>query len=372
LVVSTTAFVGPISTAGAASVPLDGSGSAFHAAAIANWSNATQAAPYGLRVNYSASDSGDGRYEFAKSTTDFAATDIAYGLGSTDATVPSFPFIYVPITAGGIAFMYNVPGLTSTLQLSSYSACGILTGGITNWDSQIIANDNPGVTLPDLAIRPVTESDPSGVNYVLEQWCIHEQPALWNAFADNENSQAGGPTDGVAISATSANSEWPGIESGLDQQSMSGVAGNVSADLGAIGAVQVHYASDLGFGQGNPARGIASVLNASGKYTQPTPVDVASGLAYATQIANGTYHLDFDGVGANVYNPSTFSYLLIPTTGWSPTKGAEMSSFIDCVMSFGQQQSPTFGYASLGVSAEEYGIRAGGGRCARWRSTYLG
>ena len=47
---------------------------------------------------------------------------------------PTFPFVYIPITAGGIAFMYNIPGLTKTLQFSSYSACAILTGGITNWD----------------------------------------------------------------------------------------------------------------------------------------------------------------------------------------------------------------------------------------------
>ena len=98
--------------------------------------------------------------------------------------------------------MYNIPGLTKTLQLSSYTACAILTGGITNWNNSAIATDNPGVTLPNLAIRPVTESDSAGTNFVLEEWCIDEQPALWAAFANQENHQSGGPSDGVVITAT--------------------------------------------------------------------------------------------------------------------------------------------------------------------------
>ena len=98
--------------------------------------------------------------------------------------------------------MYNIPGLTKTLQLNSYTTCAILTGGITNWDNSQIAAANPGVNLPNLAIRPVTESDPAGTNYVLEEWCIDEQPALWAAFANYENSN---PGNQVSISPNSPN-----------------------------------------------------------------------------------------------------------------------------------------------------------------------
>jgi ABC-type phosphate transport system substrate-binding protein len=256
----------------------------------------------------------------------------------------------------GIAFMYNIPGLTSTLQLSSYSACAILTGGVTNWDDPVIATGNPGVTLPNLAIRPVTESDSAGTNYVLEEWCIDEQPALWAAFANQENHQTGGPTDGVAISATSPNANWPGLPNGLDQQSTSGVAGNVATNAGAIGAVQARYATDLGFSGSNPSHGVASVLNASGIYTQPTAVNVSSALAYATQLANGTQELSFNGLGPNVYNPSTYTYLLAKTTGSDPSIGAVLSGFVNYALTLGQQAAPSFGYASLGLSLEQYGV----------------
>jgi hypothetical protein len=100
------------------------------------------------------------------------------------------------------------------------------------------------------------------------------------------------------------------------------------------------------------------VKNASGDFTAPTPVDVASALAYATQLPNGTHQLNFNGVGPHVYNPSTYSYLLTPTTGWSPSKGDTMSQFVDYVLTLGQQQAVSFQYASLGLSLEQFGINS--------------
>ena len=193
---------------------LNGTGSSFAAPAIETFTATVKPPPYNLTVNYSSTSSGDGRYEFTNGTTDFAVSDIAYGLGNADTTPPAFHYIYVPITAGGIAFMYNIPGLSKNLQLNSYTTCAILTGGITNWNNSQIAAQNPGVALPNLAIRPVTESDPAGTNYVLEEWCIDEQPSLWAAFANYENSQAGNQ---VTISASSPNSQWPPLPSGLDE-----------------------------------------------------------------------------------------------------------------------------------------------------------
>jgi ABC-type phosphate transport system substrate-binding protein len=334
---------------------LNGAGSSFAAPAIETFQNVVQSPPYSLNVNYTSTSSGDGRYEFTNGTTDFAVSDIAYGLGSEDTTPPKFSYIYVPITAGGIAFMYNIPGLTKTLQLTSYTACAILTGGITNWNNSQIAASNPGVSLPNLAIRPVTESDPAGTNFVLQEWCIDEQPALWKAFANFENSQSG--SAGI-ITATSPESEWPALTNGLDADQTAAVSSDVSTNAGSMGPVQLQYATDAGFGTGNTAKGVASVLNASGDYAAPTPVDVASALAYATQLPNGTHQLNFGGAGPHVYNPSTYSYLLTPTAGWQASKGAVMSGFVNYVLTLGQAKSPSFGYASLGLSLERYGIDA--------------
>jgi phosphate transport system substrate-binding protein len=341
--------------AAAPPAPISGTGSAFASPAIDTWINTVFQAPYNLSIDWSASNSGTGRYEFTSQTTDFAATDISY-VGNTDTTPPSFPFDYVPFVGAGVAFMYNIPGLTQQLRLSSYTVCALLTGGIKNWDDPSLAADNPGVTLPNLAVVPVTESDSAGTNYALEDYCIQEQPVLWAAFVEAQESQEGGPTDGVTLSATTPNPNWPGIAGGLDDQSTTAVASDVQNDEGAIGAVQTKYAQDDGFGGTNPAENVALVKNASGDYTAPTPIDVTSALVYATQSSNGTQQFNFNGLGPNVYNPSTYTYLLTPTTGWDPAKGETLSAFVNYALTLGQQEAPSFGYATLGQPLENFGL----------------
>jgi ABC-type phosphate transport system substrate-binding protein len=338
------------------SAGLAGNGSSFASPAITNWADSVGQSPYNLSVSYTPSSSGQGRYEFTNETVDFAVSDTGYVSSSVGTTPPSFPFDFIPITAAGVAFMYNIPGLSQTLQLTSYTACLLLTGQITNWDDPALKQNgaNAGVNLPNLAVLPVTESDPAGTNYVLEEYCIDEQPAVWAQYAKNMSSHP--PASGVPISATQPGSNWEAPGNGYDEASTSAVASNVANNSGAIGAVQENYATDSGFTGSNPARAVAAVQNASGKFTLPTPVDVASALAYATQLANGTHQLDFAGLGPNVYNPSTYSYLLTPTKGWASAKGNTMSQFVNYVLTLGQEAAPKFGYASLGLSLERYGI----------------
>jgi phosphate transport system substrate-binding protein len=229
-----------------------------------------------------------------------------------------------------------------------------LTGGITNWDDPALGAVNPGVTLPNLAIIPVTESDSAVTNYAMEQWCITEQPTLWTAFVNSQEAQPGGPTDGVALTPTTPYPNWPGIKGGLDDQTTTAVASDVTGKSGAIGAVQLKYAQD--FGLTSPAKNVALVENASGDFTAPTPLDVTSALAYATPQDNGSQDLNFNGLGPNVYNPSTFSYLLTPTTGSSSAKGQTLSAFVNYALTLGQQAAPSFGYATLGQPLEHFGI----------------
>jgi len=334
-----------------------GNGSSFAAPAVTNWADDIGQAPYSLTVSYTPSSSGQGRYEFTNKTVDYAVSDTGYVDSSVGTTPPTFPFDFIPITAAGVAFMYNIPGLTQTLQLTSYTACLLLTGQITNWDDPALKQNgaNANVTLPNLTVLPITESDPAGTNFVLEEYCIAEQPAVWAKYASNMGAK-GAPPSGVSISATTPGSNWEAPGNGYDEQSTSAVASNVVNNAGAIGAVQVNYANDSGFTGSDPSKGVAAVENASSKFTLPTPVNVASALAYATQLSNGTHQLNFNGLGPNVYNPSTYSYLLTQTTGWSPQKGDTMSQFVNFVLTLGQQLAPKYGYATLGLSLERYGI----------------
>jgi phosphate transport system substrate-binding protein len=346
----------PASAVPHAGASLAGTGSSFAAPAVTNWTDAVTQSPYNLNVNYTPSNSGQGRFEFTEKTVDYAVSDTGYVNSNVGTTPPSFSFDFIPITAAGVAFMYNIPGLTKTLQLTSYTACLLLTGQITNWNNPALhANGaNAGVNLPNLAVKPITESDPAGTNFVLEEYCIDEQPAVWAQYAKNE--QGSSPPSGVPISPTQPGSNWEQPGNGYDEQSTAAVASNVANNPGGIGPVQDNYATDSGFTGADPSRSVAEVQNASGDFTPPTPVDVASALAYATQLSDGTHKLNFNGTGPHVYNPSTYSYLLTPTKAWQAQKGTTMSNFVNFVLTLGQQAAPKFGYASLGLSLERYGI----------------
>ena len=234
----------------------------------------------------------------------------------------------------------------------------LLTGQITNWDDPALKLNgaNAGVNLPNLAVKPVTESDPAGTNYVLEEYCIAEQPAVWAQYAKNmaghtaserrrhighrPRLQLGGPGNGYDEQTTPGGGVHGGQHGGVHRARPGELRHRLRASPGRT-----------------RRKSVADVQNASGKFTTPSPVDVASALAYATQQSDGTHVLDFNGLGPNVYNPSTYSYLLTPTTGWSKAKGAVMSALRQLRADPGpERRRRSMNFASLGLSLERYGI----------------
>jgi phosphate transport system substrate-binding protein len=347
----------PMAQASAVSPSIVGTGSTYAAPILSFWAEFVAQSPYDLSVTYTPSSSNQGRYEFTTQAVDYAVTETGYANSSVGATPPSFAYTFIPLVGAGIAFMYNIPGLSQTLQLTSYTACLVMTGQVTNWDDPVFYENgaNADTTLPNLPILPVTESDPAGTNLAMEQYCLDEQPAVWAQYAQNMGA-LGAPPSGVPISATTAGAEWEAPGNGFDEQSTSAVASNVATNDGAIGFVESNYAADEGFTGSDPAQGVAAVENASGDFTLPTPVDATSALAYATPLADGMAQLDFNGLGPHVYNPSTVSYLLTPTTGWFSVKGNTMSQFVNYALTLGQQAAQSLGYPSLGQSLEQYGL----------------
>ncbi len=345
------ALTGSAPPASAASTPIIGEGSSFAGPEVSQWVADVGQSPYNLPVSYTSSASGDGRFAFANQTVDYGVTDIPYQPYPFDTKSPTFPFDYIPVTAGGLAFMYHVNGLSS-LQLSSYSACALMTGGVAYWDDPIIKADNPGVSLPHVAVHPVTRSDLAGTNFVLQEYCIHEQPSLWAAFVSSPAIRGlqGQVSD---LSATAPRSDWPLFPSAIPVSGSTTAAQTVADpnNNGYITAVETAYAIE----DHTP---VASMKNASGAYTQPGAVNVASALAYATQQPDGVHVLNFDGKGPNVYNPSTYSYLITPTTGWNASKGATLSAFVNYALTLGQEKAPKIGYASLGLSLEQFGVNS--------------
>jgi len=339
---------------GAASfAPISGAGSTWSANAINTWR--ANVAQYGMVVNYAAVGSTTGRKEFKQGTVDWAASEIPYGVrdGTNFDPPPLRGYTYMPDTAGAVAFMYNLTiggHHVTNLRLSGKAIAGIFTGVITNWDDPIIAQDNPGLTLPDLRIVPVVRSDGSGATAQFTQWMIATERSYWTAYCAKVGRNPCTPTSAYPV--------LPGTDM-VSQPGDIGVSGYVSQPQaqGAIGYTEDSAALQAGFP-------VAEVLNAAGYYTGPTPGHVGVSLLNA-QINNdpsdplyGTADLSqvYTDTDPRTYELSYYSYMILPTDmsdGLTTDKGFTLGAFGQYLLCQGQQQVGGLGYSALPINLVE-------------------
>src|SRR5215469_4759990 len=333
-------FYPAVQSASAASyVPINGAGSTWSYNAINNW--ITNVAQYGMRINYQPVGSTSGRQEFKEGIADWGASEIPYGVRDGNYFDPpptTRGYAYMPDTAGGTTFMYNLSIGTqrvTNLRLSGATIAGIFTGVITRWNDPRIAQDNPDLHLPGITIVPVVRSDGSGSTAEFTQWMLATEESYWQAYCQKVGRSP--------CTQTSAYPVLPGSAM-VGQAGDLGVSGYVSqaqAD-GAIGYVEYSYALETGFP-------VAKVLNAAGYYTEPTAGHVAVSLLkaqinmdkssplYLTQDLSQVY-TDTD---PRTYELSNYSYMILPTDtshGLTTAKGYTLGAFGGYLLCQGQQQ----------------------------------
>jgi phosphate ABC transporter phosphate-binding protein len=333
-------------------VPISGAGSTWSSNAMDAW--ATNVKQYGMQINFDASGSSDGRTKFKNGAVDFAVSEIPYGV--TDQGVYEAPpprkFAYMPIVAGGTAFMYNLKingRRVTNLRLSGDTIAGIFTGTITKWNDPAIAADNPQLVLPARTIVPVVRSDGSGTTAQLTTWMSQTSEASkWNAYCVRAGRS----------SPCGITSFYP-VVSGTPFQALSGsqgVSGFVAQDQneGSITYVEYSYALNTGFP-------VAKMLNASHYYVEPTAPAVAVGLTSAqinsdlTQRLNGVYN----SPDPRAYPLSSYSYMILPTAvenGFNTDKGRTLGAFAYYFLCQGQQQAPALGYSPLPINLVQAGL----------------
>ena len=351
------ARLAPAPGASAASyVPVNGGGSSWSSNAVDQWRRNVE--QYGMRVNYASTGSVDGRNQFKAGTVDFAVTETPYGLTDNGVldTLPSRSFAYMPIVAGGTAFMYNlqVGGKRLTgLRLSGEVLTKIFTGVVTMWNDPLIAADNPGVALPARKVVPVVRSDGSGSTAQFTAWMASQHGALWDAYCGK-----------VGRSSCGMTSNYPTLPGAgfVAQPNSQGVSGYVAqtANQGTITYVEYSYALKTGYP-------VAKVLNAAGYYVGPTAQKLAVGLlearinddekspAYLTQDLKGVY----TSQDKRTYPLSSYSYMVVPTaaqSGFTEAKGRTLGAFANYFLCEGQQQADVLGYSPLPLNLVQAGL----------------
>jgi len=336
--------------AGADGPTVTGTGSSFAALEIDQWRSDVKN-QYDITINYQGAGSTQGRLGFLQGTVDFGATDIEFQPEEQRLIDSSArkSFVYVPVSAGPLAFMFNLIGSDgrriTQINLTRRAVCRIFTEENMRWDDPEITAANPGVPLRSNVIRAIVRADGSGTSYVLSEFCLNVAPDLWNTYRQrvaekypNENSQA--LRDGHPVST------WPqSTLSGGSQTASDGVAQLVSLQEDTITYVDAARANaTLLDGKGWT---VANVQNAAGAFQPPSPANATVALGYATPRDNGTFQLHYDGADERAYFPSTYSYIVAQTDGFDPAKGRVLAAFLNYSVTGGQRRADPLVYSRL-------------------------
>ncbi|MBE1877647.1 phosphate ABC transporter substrate-binding protein PstS [Myceligenerans pegani] len=340
--------------------PIKGEGSTWSANALDQWIRNVWS-NYQWKITYNQQGSTAGRNAFANGTADFGVSEIPYAVSNSNEQDlrPQRDFAYMPIVAGGTAFMYNLQiggKRVTNLRLSGNTIAKIFTAEITRWNDPQIKKDNPLLALPAIPIVPVVRSDGSGATAQFSIWMRQEQTALWDAYCE----KAGRPMVNGHCGITSNYPVVPGTGF-VSRAKSNGVASYVAQShaVGAITFVEYSYALNAKFP-------VAKMLNESGYYTEPTAQNVAVALLrakinqdksspdYLTQNLEDVYRFG----DRRVYPLSSYSYIILPTSrdaGFTLDKGLTLADFGAYFLCEGQQQADVLGYSPLPINLVQAG-----------------
>jgi phosphate transport system substrate-binding protein len=309
---------------GSGSQTINGAGSTFAAPMYLQWAGQYhQSVGKNVQINYQGIGSGGGISEFSQGVIDFGATDAP--MSSTEKAAAQAGqgsvVLHIPMIIGAIAIIYNEPSVTH-LVLNGPTLADIWLGHITKWNDPAIKKLNPGVALPSDPIQPVERADSSGTSYAYTSYLTAISPA-WA-------SQVG----------TSKSPSWP---VGTGATGSSGVATAVSQTKGAIGYVELGYAT-------NAKIPFASLVNASGQTVAPSTASTeaaAASATYPTDPTALTFSLN-NSSASGAYPLVTPTYILIAQTQKDKAKGKALVAWLTWALQPAQQsQTPKLGYAPL-------------------------
>src|SRR2546426_8197719 len=302
----------------AAQVKLNGAGATFPNIIYQDWMLSYNKTHADVKLNYQSIGSGGGIRQFSDGTVDFGGTDAPMN----DSAIAAIPgnVLHIPTVLGAIVVTYNVPGVTQQLKFTPDVIAGIFLGTITKWNHARITSVNPGVTLPATDIVVVHRSDGSGTSFGFTDYLSKVSP---------EWAQKVGK--GTSVS-------WP---VGLGGKGNEGVAATVAQTPGAIGYVELGYATanKMAFGQ---------VQNSAGKFVSPTLEAVTAALAGA--LAKMGPSTDFrvsltNPDGANAYPIATMTWLLLHKEDAHASKAKALVQVVWWAGNEGQAKAPALGYA---------------------------
>jgi phosphate transport system substrate-binding protein len=254
-------------------------------------------------------------------------TDLFIFFGATDTPMTEDELlaapgriVHLPTVVGAVVPIYNIPGVSAELKFSGTVLADIFLGKITNWNDPVIARLNAGVSLPPIEITPVYRSDSSGTSMIWSDFLTKTSPE-WRRLV--------GATRNIKIPV------------GSSTRGSEGISALVKQTAGAIGYVEVIYATRNGIAQGQ-------VQNAEGEFMSPSiaAISAAANAAIARMPKDLRVSIT-NAPGKGVYPISSFTWILLYESVGDRTQRSRMVEFMRWALSDGQRLAPSLGYAPL-------------------------
>jgi phosphate transport system substrate-binding protein len=311
-------------------VALNGAGSTFVYPVMGRWIQDFHQTHADVRINYQSIGSGGGIQQVKSGTIDFGASDAPL---SDQEMAQMAPVIQIPESAGPVCVTYNLDGLQKPLQLSSDALAGIFLGKITSWQDPLLKKDNPDQKLPNSKIIVVHRAEGSGTTAAFTTYLSAVSPE-WSQQVSK----------GTSV-------KWP---TGLGAKGSEGVTGQVKQSPGAIGYVELTYATQN-------KMPVAAIKNQAGNYVLPSTAGTTAAIdAFKDQLAKDdrTSIANPPASAADAYPISTLTFLIIPKDGKDAPKRAALKQFLVYVVTDGQQVTSGMNYAPLPDAVKQQNVQA--------------
>ncbi|GAM08843.1 phosphate-binding protein PstS [Geobacter sp. OR-1] len=297
---------------------INGAGATFPYPLYSKWFSEYAKIDKSVKFNYQSIGSGGGIKQITAQTVDFGASDKFL----SDSELQGAPgkLLHIPTVMGAVVVTYNLPGVPSGLKLSSEDVADIFLGRITKWNDPKIANDNPGVKIPNKPIVVVHRSDGSGTTSIFTDY-------LTSVNQEWAKKVGKGPSV-----------KWP---VGLGGKGNEGVAGQVKNTQFSIGYVELAYAVENKLPY-------AFLKNKDGKFVEPTIKSISAAASGAAKRMPADYRISLvNQPGKDTYPVVGFTWLLVYEQQKDKVKGQKLVEFLNWSLYKGQKLAGPLLYAPL-------------------------
>ena len=297
---------------------INGAGATFPYPLYSKWFSEYAKIEKDVKFNYQSIGSGGGIKQITAQTVDFGASDKF--LSDDELKAAPGKLLHIPTVMGAVVVTYNLPGIGTGIKLNSEDLANIFLGRITRWNDPKIADDNPGVKLPDKPIIVVHRSDGSGTT------------SIFTDYLTGVNKEwAGKVGKGASV-------KWP---VGLGGKGNEGVAGQIRNTQYSIGYVELAYAVENKLPY-------AHLKNREGVFVEPAIKSISAAAAGAVKHMPADYRISLvNQPGKDAYPVVGFTWLLVYEQQKDKVKGQKLVEFLKWSLHNGQKMAAPLLYAPL-------------------------